>query len=188
MPGELSNTRVAILVARGVEQVELTEPRRALEDAGATTHVVSPEEERVRAWNRTDWGEEFDVDVPLARARAEDYDALLLPGGVMNPDRLRMDERAVEFTRRFFEQGKPVASICHGPWTLIEAGAVEGRTLTSYPSLRTDLRNAGADWVDREVVSDRGLVTSRGPRDLEAFNRAMIEAFAAGRRRERRAA
>src|SRR5690606_3879709 len=163
MPGELEGKKVAILLTEGVEQVELTEPKRALEEAGATTEIVSPEEGRVRAWNHTEWGDEVEVDVPLDRARPEDYDALLIPGGVMNPDKLRMDERAVAFTRHFFEAGKPVASICHGPWMLAEADVVRGRTLTSYPSIRTDLRNAGAEWVDREVVVDQGLVTSRSP-------------------------
>ncbi|HEX7118038.1 MAG TPA: type 1 glutamine amidotransferase domain-containing protein [Longimicrobiales bacterium] len=188
MAEEIRGKKVAILVTKGFEQVELTEPRRALDEAGAVTHIVSPDENVVRAWDHTDWGEAFDVDVPLDRARVDDYDALLLPGGVMNPDKLRLNDSAVEFTRRFFEQGKPVAAICHGPWTLIEAGVVRGRTLTSYPSLRTDLRNAGADWVDREVVNDRGLVTSRGPRDLKAFNREMIAEFSGERRPERRAA
>jgi len=188
MPGELEGKKVAILLTEGVEQVELTEPRRALEEAGATTHVVAPEEGTVRAWDFTDWGDEVEVDVPLDHARPEDYDALLLPGGVMNPDKLRMDARAVAFTRHFIDEGKPVASICHGPWMLIEADAVRGRTVTSYASLRTDLRNAGAEWVDREVVVDRGVVTSRHPGDLEAFNRKMIEEIAKGRPEQRRAA
>lgn len=180
MAGNLSGKRVAILVERGFEQVELTEPRKALEDQGATTQIVSPQEGTVRAWEETDWGEEFEVDVPLSRASAGDYDALLLPGGVMNPDHLRKNETAVGFVRDFFDAGKPVAAICHAPWTLVEAGVVRGRTLTSYESLRTDLRNAGAEWVDREVVVDAGLVTSRNPDDLPAFNRKMVEEFAEG--------
>lgn len=188
MAYDISNKKVAIIVAEGFEQVELTEPRKALEAAGATTHLISPEEGRVRAWNHTEWGDEFDVDVPLDQADPEDYDALLLPGGVMNPDHLRMNEKAVEFTRRMFEAGKPIASICHGPWTLIEAGVVEGRTVTSYPSLKTDLENAGAHWVDQEVVTDQGLVTSRSPADLSAFNRKMIEEIAEGRHEARRRA
>jgi protease I len=178
----LDGERVAILVADGFEQVELTGPRKALQEAGAETQVVSPARGgRVKGWNHNDWGELVAVDVPLSAADPGAYDALLLPGGVMNPDRLRMDEAAVRFVRAFVERGKPVAAICHGPWTLIEAGAVRGRTMTSYPSLQTDLRNAGATWVDREVAVDQGLVTSRRPDDLPAFNRAMLELFAAGR-------
>lgn len=188
MPGELQGKKVAILLTEGVEQVEALEPKRALEEAGATTHIVAPEEGRVRAWNHTEWGDEIEVDVSLDRANPEDYDALVLPGGVMNPDKLRMDDRAVAFTRHFIDAGKPVASICHGPWMLIEADAVRGRTVTSYPSLRTDLRNAGAEWVDREVVVDRGVITSRKPADLEAFNRKLIEEIAKGRQEQRRAA
>lgn len=178
----LNGEKVAILVAAGFEQVELVEPREALQRAGAQTFLVSPEPRQVRGWNHTDWGDSFPVDVPLSAARAADYDALLLPGGVMNPDTLRLDEAAVEFVRQFVTGGRPVAAICHGPWTLIEAGAVRGRTLTSWPSLRTDLRNAGANWVDEEVVVDGGLVTSRKPADIPAFNRAMLAEFAARRR------
>lgn len=181
MARDLSGKRVAILVSEGVEQVELTEPRAALEQAGATTEIVSPDDGSVRAWNFTEWGDTFPVDVPLRNANPDQYDALLLPGGVMNPDHLRMNSEAVNFVRRFSESGKPIASICHGPWTLIEADAVDGRTVTSYPSLRTDLRNAGAEWVDREVVVDQGLVTSRNPDDLPAFNNKMIEEFSEGR-------
>ena len=155
---DLSGRRVAILVAPGFEQVELTEPRQALDRAGAETVLISPEKDRVRAWKMTDWGESFSVDRPLAQARAEDFDALLLPGGVMNPDRLRMNDDAIKFIRHFVASGEPVAAICHGPWPLIEAGGVRGRRLTSYPSLQSDLRNAGADWSDQEVVVDRGLV------------------------------
>lgn len=181
MQHELQNKRVAILVTDGFEQVELTEPKAALEQAGATTHVIAPKSGKVKGWQHTDWGDEIPVDVQLSSARPDDYDALLLPGGVMNPDKLRTSQEAVRFVRSFFEAGKPVAAICHGPWTLIEAGVVQGRTMTSWPSLQTDLRNAGAEWVDREVVTDNGLVTSRKPDDIPAFNRKMIEEFAEGR-------
>ena len=180
MPDELKGKRVAALVANGFEQVELTEPRKALEGAGATVQVVSPETDRVRGWNHTEWGSDVQVDRPLDQARADDYDALLLPGGVMNPDRLRMNPKAVQFVKQFFEGGKPIAVICHGPWTLVDAGVVRGVKMTSYPSVRTDLVNAGADWVDQEVVVDRGVVSSRKPDDIPAFNRKMIEEFAEG--------
>lgn len=173
----LQGKTVAILVADGFEQSELLEPRKALDAAGATTQIVSPADGKVHGWNHKDWGEEVDVDVPLSSAKAEDFDALLLPGGVMNPDHLRMDPAAVKFVKHFVDAGKPVAAICHGPWTLLEAGGVGGRTLTSWPSLRTDLKNAGAIWVDREVVSDGMLVTSRKPDDIPAFNREMIRLF-----------
>lgn len=179
--GDLQGKRVAVLVAQGFEQSELAEPRRALVDAGAEAPVVSPEQGAVRGWKGKDWGDEVAVDVPLDDARPEDYDALLLPGGVMNPDKLRANERAVAFVRGFFDAGKPVAAICHGPWTLIDAGVASGRRMTSWPSLRKDLENAGVDWVDEEVVVDRGLVTSRKPADIPAFNRKMIEEFAEGR-------
>lgn len=177
----LGGKKVAILVAHGFEQVELTDPKKALEQAGATARVVSPEKGEVKGWKHTQWGDVFPVDVPLADARPEDFDALLLPGGVLNPDKLRIDKDAVAFVRHFVTAGKPIAAICHGPWTLIEAGALSGRTVTSYPSIRSDLTNAGAEWVDKEVVVDRGLVTSRKPDDLAAFNRKMIEEFAEGR-------
>jgi protease I len=180
MTGKLDGKKVAILVADGFEQVEMTEPRKALEDAGAGTDLISPAKGRVKGWEFTEWGDEFAVDVSLAQANAEDYDALVLPGGVMNPDKLRMIPTAVQFVRSFFDAGKPVASICHGPWTLIEADVVRGRTVTSYPSIKTDLKNAGAKWVDQEVVVDNGLVTSRQPDDIPAFNRKMIEEFAEG--------
>jgi len=178
--GTLKGTRVAILVADGFEQSELLEPRKALDDAGATTHVVSPVDGKVKGWNHKEWGTEVPVDIPLKSANPKDFHALLLPGGVMNPDQLRMDPEAVEFVKHFEVARKPVAAICHGPWTLIEAGAVRGRTLTSWPSLKTDLRNAGANWVDEEVVNDAGLVTSRKPDDLPAFNREMIDLFSKG--------
>jgi len=184
----LSGKKVAILVADGFEQVELTEPKQALERAGAQTKIVSPAQGKVKGWQHTEWGDRFSVDVPLAQARADDYDALLLPGGVMNPDKLRANKQAVQFVKAFVDAGKPIAAICHGPWTLIEAGAVSGRTITSYPSLQTDLRNAGANWVDQEVVTDQGLVTSRKPDDIPAFNRKMIEEFAEGRHERQRMA
>lgn len=187
MSDKLSHHRVAILVANGFEQEELTRPREALEAAGAVTELVSPEDGKVKGWEHTDWGDEFDVDVSLDDADPEAYDALLLPGGVMNPDRLRGNEGALAFVRAFFQAGKPVAAICHAPWTLIDAGVVEGREMTSYPSLRTDLRNAGATWVDREVVVDQGLVTSREPADIPAFIGKMIEEFAEGRHAGQRA-
>ena len=175
---ELKNTRVAILVANGFEEVEMTKPREALNQAGAKTDIISPESGRVQANRHQEKGETFEVDVPLARARAEEYDALLLPGGVANPDKLRTIPEAVRFVRAFFDDEKPVAAICHGPWTLIEADVVRGRRLTSWPSLKTDLRNAGASWVDEEVVVDGNLVTSRKPDDIPAFNEAMLTLFA----------
>ncbi|HEU4464532.1 MAG TPA: type 1 glutamine amidotransferase domain-containing protein [Gemmatimonadota bacterium] len=178
---DLTGKRVAIVVANGFEQVEMTSPREALEETGAETYLISIKDDRVKGWKHTDWGDTFEVDVPIDEAAPDDYDALLLPGGVMSPDKLRRDERVLEFVRAFFEQGKPVAAICHGPWTLIDAGVVEGRRVTSYPSIRKDLENAGAEWTDREVVVDDGLVTSRKPEDLPAFNAKMIEEIAEGR-------
>jgi protease I len=183
----LSGKRVAILATDGVEQVELTEPRKALDAAGATTKVVSPKSGSIKGWNHTEWGDPIKVDVTLDNASPDDYDALLLPGGVMNPDHLRMNENAVNFVRAFFEAGKPVAAICHGPWLLVEADVVRGRNVTSWPSLQTDLRNAGANWTDSQVVTDHGLVTSRKPDDIPAFNRKMIEEFAEGVHEEQRA-
>jgi protease I len=173
--------KVAILVTQGFEQVEMTEPRKALEAAGAKTHLVSPRDGHVRGWKHHDPADTFDVDMSLQRARPDDYAALVLPGGVINPDALRIDERAVMFVRAFLDAGKPVAAICHGPWTLIEADGVRGRVLTSWPSLRSDLRNAGATWVDQEVVVDGSLVTSRKPDDLPFFNREMVRLFAVSR-------
>jgi protease I len=173
----LKGKRVAILAADGVEQAELLEPKKALEAAGAKTSVVSPEDGKVKGWNEKEWGKTVPVDIPLASAKADQFDALLLPGGVMNPDKLRMTPEAVKFVKAFIDAGKPVASICHGPWTLIEADAVRGRKLTSWPSLKTDIRNAGGNWVDEEVVVDKGLITSRKPADIPAFNREMIRAF-----------
>ncbi|MGH8288190.1 MAG: type 1 glutamine amidotransferase domain-containing protein [Steroidobacteraceae bacterium] len=183
----LSGMKIAILAAEGFEQSELTEPRKALQQAGAETQVVSPAKDEVQGWKHFDKGERIKVDVPLEQADAADYDALLLPGGVANPDQLRTLPKAVQFVRSFFETGKPVAAICHGPWTLIEAGVVRGRTLTSWPSLKTDLVNAGAIWVDREVCADHGLVTSRKPADIPAFNQKMIEEFAEGQHADRSA-
>lgn len=177
----LDGLMVAILITDGFEQVEMTEPRKALDQAGAKTRIVSPKEDQVRAWKFTEWGDKFPVDIPLSRARAEDFDALLLPGGVINPDTLRILPEAMAFAKAFFDSNKPVAAICHGPWTVIEVGAALGRQIASWPSLKTDLRNAGAEWVDQEVVVDRGLVTSRKPDDIPAFNREMIKLFAYGR-------
>jgi protease I len=181
----LEGKKVAILVAEGFEQVELTEPRQALDNAGAQTSIVSPESSEVQGWNHFEKGQRFKVDVPLARASARDFDALLLPGGVANPDQLRINPKAVAFVREFFEAGKPVAAICHGLWPLIDAGVIRGRKVTSWPSLKMDLRNAGAEWTDQEVVTDQGLVTSRKPDDLPAFNRKMIEEFAEGQHGQR---
>lgn len=176
---ELNGRRVAILLTDGFEQVEMTEPRQALETAGAEAQLVSSKTE-VQGYHHDKPGDQFPVDMPLAKAKADQYDALLLPGGVANPDALRIDKQAVAFVQAFVDAGKPIAAICHGPWTLIETSAVKGRRMTSWPSLRTDLKNAGAEWVDEEVVVDRGLVTSRKPDDLPAFNRKMIEEFSEG--------
>ena len=183
--GNLQGKKVAILATDGFEQSELLEPRKALEEAGATTQVVSPAGKKIKGWDQKDWGKEVSVDVPLDSANAEEFDALLLPGGVMNPDQLRMNPTAVQFVKQFTDAGKPVAAICHGPWTLLEAGAVRGRTLTSWPSLKTDLKNAGASWVDKEVVNDHGVVTSRRPDDIPAFNREMIRRFSEGQGKSR---
>jgi len=175
---DLTGKKVAILVDEGFEQVELLKPRKALDKAGAQTQVVSPQDGEVRAWNMKRWGKAVAVDVPLESADPASFDALLLPGGVMNPDKLRMNPKAVEFVKHFADAGKPIAAICHGPWTLIEAEAVRDRTLTSWPSLKTDIVNAGGNWVDEEVVSDKRIVTSRKPDDIRAFNKRMIEEFA----------
>jgi protease I len=182
---QLEGKRVAIVVTDGFEQDELEKPRQALEEAGAKTEVISPKAGKVKGWKYTDWGTEVAVDKELRQADPNQYDALMLPGGQMNPDNLRMDKGAVQFIQSFVQTGKPIAAICHGPLTLIEAGAVKGRRLTSFPSIKTDLRNAGAEWVDQEVVTDQGLVTSRKPDDIPAFNRKMIEEFAGGRQRPR---
>src|SRR5689334_3663142 len=160
----------------------MTRPRGALDEAGAETSIVSPaEHHRVRGWYFTEWGEEFPIDVALDDADPQEFDALLLPGGVMNPDRLRMQPKAVVFAKSFFDSGKPVAVICHGPWTVIEVGAARGRRIASWPSLKTDLRNAGAEWMDQEVIVDGNLVSSRKPDDIPAFNRAMIDLFSRAR-------
>jgi len=180
MNAPLAGKSVAILATEGFEQVELEEPRLALLEAGAITRLVSPKQNKVRAWRDGDFGDEFAVDVPMDDANPDVFDALLLPGGVMNSDHLRMDPRAVAFVRAFFSAGKPVAAICHGPQMLIEADVVDGRKVTSYPSLRRDLENAGANWVDESVVTDRGLVTSRTPDGIPEFNAKMIEEFVEG--------
>ncbi|WP_334267690.1 type 1 glutamine amidotransferase domain-containing protein [Edaphobacter sp. HDX4] len=178
---QLKGRRIAILATKGVEEVELTKPKKALEDAGAKVDVIAPQSGikggKIRAWDMTDWGDEIPVDVVLKDARSENYDALHLPGGVMNPDYLRLEPAAIEFVRTFIRENKPIAAICHAAWTLIDADGVRGHTMTSWPSLQTDLRNAGAEWVDREVVQDSGLVTSRKPDDIPAYNNAMIELF-----------
>ena len=188
MAKNLSGKKVAILVENGFEQVELTSPRQALEDAGAVTAIISPQKDKVQGWNHDEKADLFPVDLQLDGANPADFDALVLPGGVMNPDTLRMNPKAVAFVRAFFNAGKPVAAICHGPWTLVEADVVRGRTMTSYGSIRTDLKNAGANVVDRDVVVDQGLVTSRKPDDLPAFNAKMVEEFAEGKHTGRKAA
>jgi protease I len=191
MASSLKGKTVAILATDGFEQVELTEPKQALEEAGAKTQVVSPHGNKIRGWDKKDWGDDVPVDVTLQSANPADYDALLLPGGVMNPDQLRMIPEAVNFAKHFIDQGKPVAAICHGPWMLVETGAVRGRTVTSWPSLKTDIRNAGGNWVDQEVILSDGVVTSRKPDDIPAFNREMIQLFsrgAASRESERKVA
>jgi protease I len=182
METQLNGLRVAILVAEGFEQVELVEPRKALDAAGAKTTLVSPENGTVLGFNHHDRGDTFPVDLALGDAKANEFDALLLPGGVMSPDQLRATPAAVELVKSMFEEGKPIAAICHGPWTLVEADAVKGLTLTSWPSLRTDITNAGGVWLDQEVVADRNLVTSRKPDDIPAFNERMIALFAQARR------
>ena len=181
MSSPLANKKVAILATDGFEWVELVEPKQALEEAGAKTAVISPKDGQIKGWKSTDWGDSVAVDVNLKSANASDYDALLLPGGVMNPDTLRLDKTAVAFVKSFFDAHKPVASICHGPWMLVEADVVKGRKLTSWPSLETDIRNAGGLWTDEQVVTDQGLVTSRKPDDLPAFNKKIIEEFAEGK-------
>lgn len=172
-----SKIKVAVLVADGFEQSEMTEPKKALEGAGFQTTIVSPSKGKVKGWKAKNWGDEFAVDLSLKEARAEDFDALLLPGGVMNPDTLRMNESAIQFVKHFVREQKPIAAICHGSLTLINAEGVKGRTLTSYPAIKIDLINAGAKWVDREVVKDGNLVTSRKPDDIPAFNHEVIELF-----------
>lgn len=176
----LKEKKVAILTENGFEEIELTSPKKALEEAGAEVFIVSPQKDKVKAWAHDHWSIELAVDVALEDADPEDYDALLIPGGVMNPDKLRLNQDAVDFADAFLAVGKPVAAICHGPQLLIETGRLAGRTVTSYPSIKTDLQNAGAQWIDEEVVVDNGLVTSRSPKDLPAFNEKMLEEFAEG--------
>jgi protease I len=188
MGNKLNGKKIAILVADGFEQIELTGPKEALVAAGAEIEIVSPADGEVQGWNHDEKADRFPVDMPLNRARSDDYDALLLPGGVRNPDQLRTSMRAVEFVDGFFATGKPVAAICHAPWLLIETEVIKGKNITSWPSLRTDLSNAGARWVDREVVVDDGLITSRKPQDIPAFNKKMIEEFAEGRHTRQQAA
>jgi protease I len=185
---KLQGKRVAFLATDMVEQVELTEPWKAVESEGAIPELISLEDGEIQGFNHYDKGDTFKVDRTVEEARADDYDALVVPGGVGNPDTMRMDENAVELVRRFFEQGKPVGVICHGPWMLVEAGVVRGRTVTSWPSLRTDIRNAGGNWVDQEVVVEDGLVTSRKPDDLPAFTKKIVEEFAEGRHEKQAAA
>lgn len=177
MSKELDGMKIAILVTDGFEQVEMTEPKKALEAAGAKVDIVSPNSDKVKGWQHTKWGDEFPVDVNLEEARADDYAALQLPGGVINPDKLRINDKAINFISQFVKAQKPIAAICHGPWTLINADGVRGRQMTSWPSLKLDLINAGANWVDQEVVRDGKLVTSRKPDDIPAFNKKMIELF-----------
>ena len=178
MASELTGRRIAILVNDGFEQVEMTAPMEALKEAGAEVDVLSPQREKVRGWKKGEWGDKFPVDCFLAEATVDDYDALVLPGGVINSDRLRVIPEARELVRAFLEEDKPIAAICHAPWLLIDADVVVGRRMTSWPTLEKDLENAGADWVDEEVVIDRGIVTSRKPDDIPAFNREMIKLFA----------
>jgi protease I len=187
MANQLEGKRIAFLMANeGVEQVELTEPRKAVEEAGAEVDLIAPEKEQIQGFNHLDKADTFDVDKTTSEARADDYDGVVLPGGVANPDTLRTDKDAVRFLREFFAAGKPVGAICHAPWMLVEADVVDGRKVTSYPSVQTDIRNAGGNWVDEEVVVDSGLVTSRRPDDIPAFNSKIIEEFAEGIHEEQR--
>lgn len=174
----LNNIKVAILLTDGFEEIEFTEPKKALEEAKATVDVIAPKDGKVKAWDKTDWGKEYEVTHSLDNAKPSDYDALMLPGGVMNPDKLRQKPKAVQFAQHFIDNDKPIAAICHAAQLLIETGKLKNRKLTSYPALKTDLINAGANWVDEEVVIDKNLITSRSPADLEAFNKNMVEEFA----------
>lgn len=178
MSNKLEGVKVAILATDGFEQSELFEPKKALENAGAKVSIVSLKDGEIKGWDEKNWGKTINVDLTVDEANAADFDALQLPGGVMNPDKLRMNEKAVAFVKAFFDAGKPVGAICHASWTLIEADVVKGKTMTSWASLKTDLENAGAKWVDQQVVTDNGLVTSRNPQDLPAFNEKIIEEFA----------
>ena len=182
----LEALNIAILVTDGFEQVELVDPRQALDDAGANTKIVSPKKDKVRGWKFTEWGDELPVDLSLNHTTPHEFDALLLPGGVISPDKLRMMPEAVEFVRAFFDSGKPIAAICHGPWTIIETGYARGRRMASWPSLKTDLRNAGAVWTDEEAVTDGNLVTSRKPDDIPAFNRAVNNLFSRAEKRSQK--
>ena len=188
MARKLEGKKVAILVADGFEQVEMTKPREALDEAGAETKIVSLKSGKIQGMHHAEKGDKFDVDLTVDQAQPEDFDALMIPGGLMNPDALRASDDALEFTRHFFEAGKPAAAICHGPWVLIDAGVVRGRTLTSWPNIQTDVKNAGGKWVNEEVVVDNGLVTSRKPDDIPAFNRKMIEEFCEGKHAPQREA
>jgi len=174
---ESNEITIAILATDGFEEVELSDPRNALKDAGMITHIIAPKMDQIRAWNHNEWGNEYAVDVPLDSADSKNYDALLLPGGVLNPDQLRTNSKAIEFIKSFIDDGKPIAAICHGPQLLIETGQIKGRKLTSYPAIKTDLVNAGVNWVDEEVVVDKNFITSRKPDDIPAFNSTMIEEF-----------
>lgn len=180
MVEKLRGKKIAILATDGFEQVELTEPRKALEQAGATTHVIAPKSGEIKGWKFKEWGDTVKVDKTLDQAKVSDYDALVLPGGVINPDHLRTEPKAVNFVKEFAQSGKPVAAICHGPWTLIEAGVVKGKKMTSWPSVKTDLKNAGANWVDEQVVMDGNFITSRKPDDIPAFSQKIIEEIADG--------
>ena len=180
MARDVKGKKVAIITEHGFEEVELTSPMNALEEAGAIVSIISPQDGKVKAWNHDHWSIELPVDKHISEANPEDYDMLLLPGGVLNPDKLRLNKEAVSFAQHFLEQAKPLAAICHGPQTLIETGMLDGRTMTSYWAIKTDLINAGVNWQDKEVVVDNGLVTSQGPEDLEAFNKKMIEELSEG--------
>jgi protease I len=184
MASELNGKKIAFLATDGFEQAELLEPREALDAAGATTVVISPKNGEIKGWNHIEWGQTVKVDKSLADANPNEYDALVLPGGVINPDHLRMDPAAVNFVKQFVASGKTTAAICHGPWTLIETGALKGKTVTSWPSLKTDLKNAGANWVDQEVVTDGQFIFSRKPDDIPAFNRAIIEAISSSKQQK----
>lgn len=184
MTQDLKNRNIAILTEDGFEEIELSSPRKALDEAGATTHIVSPHKDKVRAKEGDEWTKDYIVDKTLEETSAEDYDALMIPGGVINPDKLRVNEKALAFVKAFFAAGKPVAAICHGPQVLIDAEVVKGRSLTSVKAIRKDLINAGANWEDEEVVADQGLITSRTPKDLPAFNKKIVEAFSGRQARE----
>jgi protease I len=177
MNTKLQGKKIAILATDGFEQVELTEPKKALEEAGATVHVISLKPGQIKGWDVTDWGESVKVDKTLLEVKVEEYDGLVLPGGQINPDKLRIEPKAVAFVTDFFYTGKPIGAICHGPWMLVEGNVLRHRTLTSWPSIRTDIRNAGGHWVDEEVVTDQNLTTSRKPDDLPAFNERLIREF-----------